>query len=100
MLKIYPLLGCAAVLLNGAAYAHPHNVTAGDREQVLANGQLHPIPAPGTGLSCDDDMTGAWYGLETAHHGPDAGDAGRGDDCYMTDDTVQLGQDVNNPVIH
>lgn len=37
----------------------------------------------------------AGYGLETAHHGPDAGMPGKADGCYATDGPPQ----DNNPAI-
>ena len=93
------VLLAAAALAAGAASAHPHKVEAkpGDGEtQTLANGQNH---APFVnGQSCGGDP--AAYGLETAHHGPDSGAAGRGDGCYQSDDTVgPPNEDVANPVI-
>ena len=82
------------------ASAHPHQANG----QVIANGQNHPIFV--NGVSCEEYLTlsgeepgPAWYGLETAHHGPDAGDPGRGDGCYATTGGVPPGQDVSNPVI-
>jgi hypothetical protein len=75
------------------AGAHPHVITTNG--QVIANGQNH---APFVnGVSCGGDP--AAYGLETAHHGPDAGTPGRGDGCYQTTGAVPPGQDVANPVI-
>ncbi len=73
------------------ASAHVHQV--GD--QVIANGQHHPVftRVAGTdqGTACDTSagpggaqIGPAWYGLETAHHGPDTGTAGKGDGCYQT----------------
>lgn len=47
----------------------------------------------------DDWPDPAWYGLESAHHGPDAGEPGKGDECYMTSDGVAPEADVENPVI-
>jgi hypothetical protein len=96
------LIGLAAIgalLLAGAApvAAHPHlaaNGQAGDG-QVLANGQLHGAFV--NGVSCGGDP--AAYGLESAHHGPDAGTPGRADGCYMTTGGVAPGLDVENPAI-
>jgi hypothetical protein len=79
------------------ASAHPHVVTTAHQGvgQVIANGQNH---APFVnGESCGGDP--AAYGLETAHHGPDAGTPGRGDGCYMTTGAVAPGLDVTSPVI-
>ena len=98
------VLACGLILglaVPAAAAAHPHNVTRGDgEEQVIAGGQLHAAPVPeGSGTMCGGDP--AAYGLETAHHGPDAGTPGKGDDgCYQTSNNVPPPQDVENPVIH
>lgn len=93
------LTAVGALLLAAAApvAAHEHyaaNGQAGDG-QLLANGQLH---APFVnGVSCGGDP--AAYGLETAHHGPDAGTPGKADGCYMTTGGVAPGLDVQNPAI-
>lgn len=79
--------------LAGRAGAHPHIVSTPDHNQVLANGQNHPgfQPVDENGLrqSCagalEPSNSGpAGYGLETAHHGPDAGAPGKADGCYAT----------------
>ena len=93
------LLGALALVLAMAApaAAHPHTVSVAHQGdgQVIANGQLH---APFVnGVSCGGDP--AAYGLETAHHGPDAGVAGNADGCYRTTGGVAPGADVANPVI-
>lgn len=101
MLKIV-LAGSAALLLSSAAYAHPHLVVTpgtGPEGQVIANGQNHPAFVNGDSCADDDWPDNAWYGLETAHHGPDAGDPGRDDSCYTTTGNVAPGEDVENPVI-
>lgn len=87
------------------AAAHPHEVTKGNGEVVvLANGQNHPgfVEDEDTGLfeSCEgiaepEDSGPAGYGLETAHHGPDAGTPGKADGCFATDGPPQ----DNNPAI-
>jgi hypothetical protein len=92
------LIGSLA--MSTSAFAHPH--TAGPKDQPIANSQNHPPFVPGTGTSCD--LTGewpdsAWYGLESAHHGPDAGDPGKDDGCYITTGNVPPGQDDQNPAI-
>lgn len=81
---------------SSAAFAHPHTIViGGETVAVLANGQNHgPIV---NGTSCGGDPAG--YGLETAHHGPDAGTSGKGDGCYQTTGSVPPGQDVTSPVI-
>jgi hypothetical protein len=82
-----------ALALPAVAAAHPHVVTTGHHPQVLANGQNHPafqpVNADGLRLSCQGvlepaDAGPAGYGLETAHHGPDAGTPGKGDGCFAT----------------
>jgi len=93
-----------AAALSGPAAAHPHIVANPNHDQVLANGQNHPAFQPigedGLRLSCEGVLelpnTGpAGYGLETAHHGPDAGQPGKGDGCYATLGNPQ----DNNPAI-
>src|SRR5215210_274461 len=81
-----------AILGAGTAAAHVHFAEPTPHDQQLANGQNHP------GFGTTDSETGlrtmcegvnepansgpAGYGLETAHHGPDAGTAGKADGCY------------------
>lgn len=83
----------AAVILAGPVAGHPHIVSNPSHDQVLANGQNHPgfqpIDAAGLRLSCEGVLEPAnagpaGYGLETAHHGPDAGTPGKGDGCFAT----------------
>jgi hypothetical protein len=95
---VVPLLGAASCALAApAALGHEHVVSTAHQGdgQVLANGALHGPFA--SGVSCGGDA--AAYGLETAHHGPDAGLPGRADGCYMTTDGVAPGADVASPVI-
>ena len=88
------LLG--ACVLGAAAWAaqpaltHPHQAEHAHHGagQVIANGQNHP--GFDGALSCEAfggaggvPYGPAWYGLETAHHGPDAGDPGKDDGCYV-----------------
>ncbi|HUQ43207.1 MAG TPA: hypothetical protein VM451_02175 [Candidatus Limnocylindria bacterium] len=85
-----------------AVAAHTHSV--GRNGQVLANGQNHPAFNPVTFESCVTNtlLPGfgpAWYGLETAHHGPDSGDAGKGDGCYKADASPLSEADDVNPAI-
>lgn len=80
----------AAIVAASPASAHVHTVNG----QPIANGQHHPVftSAGGDqGTACDTStgpggapIGAAWYGLETAHHGPDTGVAGKGDGCYQT----------------
>jgi hypothetical protein len=81
----------AALLAAAPVAAHPHVAEHSAHQQVLANGQNHPgfqpIGADGLRLSCEGtlmpaDAGPAGYGLETAHHGPDAGRPGKSDGCY------------------
>lgn len=83
--------------LAGPAAAHPHKASVAHQGagQVIAHGQNHGSYSS-TGLVCGGDP--AAYGLETAHHGPDSGTAGRGDGCYQLD-SMPPGSDVANPVI-
>jgi hypothetical protein len=76
----------------GMAAAHPHVATNADHTQVIANGQNHPAfsydAATNLSTSCDTSATPgdpAFYGLETAHHGPDAGDPGKDEGCYAAE---------------
>jgi len=86
------LAGLALAVPAGAA-AHVHVVTGGNHAQQLANGQNHPgfqpVNADGLRLSCEGVLEPAnagpaGFGLETAHHGPDAGTPGKADGCYAT----------------
>ena len=87
--------GCLATA--NVALAHPHQAEPAHKGegQVIANGQNHgPFVA---GVTCGGDR--AAYGLETAHHGPDAGTPGKADGCYQTTGAVPPGQDDENPAI-
>jgi hypothetical protein len=93
------------------ASAHPHYAAPGQdgAGQVLANGQNHPrflANGDGTFSSCvaygpipGQSIGNAWYGLETAHHGPDSGAPGKSDGCFVADGNPALGQDDQNPAI-
>jgi hypothetical protein len=99
----------AAVALSAASAsavaAHQHQI--GQNGQVIANGQNHyafVAQGDGTFLTCDTftalaNVGPAWFGLETAHHGPDSGDAGRGDGCYLADASPLSEADDVNPAI-
>lgn len=93
-----------SVLGVGTAAAHPHIVPNPSHDQVIANGQNHPgfVTDPESGLitMCEGvleppDSGPAGYGLETAHHGPDAGTAGKGDGCYAVEDDAPPPPDTN-----
>ncbi|MGH2805703.1 MAG: hypothetical protein ACRDKT_00360 [Actinomycetota bacterium] len=96
MRKIIMLCAVVTVLAVGAtpAAAHPHVAENSADGTVLADGQNHPGFAPinedGLRLSCDGvlepaDSGPAGYGLETAHHGPDAGTPGSADGCFAVE---------------
>ena len=83
----------AVLTLAAPVAAHPHIASNASHDQLLANGQNHPgfqpVNADGLRLSCEGVLEPAnagpaGYGLETAHHGPDAGTPGKGDGCYAT----------------
>ena len=76
-----------------SSLAHVHVVANPNHVQELANGQNHPLfgPVGADGLrnSCAGVLEPAnagpaGYGLETAHHGPDAGAPGKADGCFAT----------------
>lgn len=102
---VFSIAILAALGIASVASAHPHQVTTGNGKEVtIANGQNHPgfVPNAETGLyeSCEGvaplpNMGPASYGLETAHHGPDAGTPGKADGCFATDGPPQ----DNNPAI-
>jgi hypothetical protein len=105
------LTAVGALLLATAApvAAHVHYAVHGHGGdgQVIANGQNHPrflSNGDGTFSSCESygpigtsSIGPAWYGLETAHHGPDSGDPGKGDGCYTADSSPAT--DIANPAI-
>jgi hypothetical protein len=89
LVTVVLLMTAMLVVLAGTAAAHPHVVNNPSHPQVIANGQLHPAfdfdPETGVSTACQSENDGsgpAYYGLETAHHGPDAGSAGKADGCY------------------
>ena len=86
------LLTVALLLVSvQAAQAHVHVVASNG--QQLANGQNHPgfVGTVGGEISACEGVNEpsnsgpAWYGLETAHHGPDLS-PGAGDGCYTNID--------------
>lgn len=104
-----PAAMLAALMLMAvtASVASAHSHVIGSNGQVIANGQNHyafVMQADGTFLTCDTftalaNQGPAWYGLETAHHGPDSGDPGRGDGCYLADASPLSEADDVNPAI-
>src|SRR5215211_348731 len=100
LLALLALLMTAMLALLGAgtAAAHPHEVSNPSHDQVIANGQNHPGFVSGTqceGVNEPPDSGPAGYGLETAHHGPDAGTPGKGDGCYAVEDDAPPPPDTN-----
>lgn len=109
--RLRPLLatlGAASLLAVSAVAVSAHSHSIGSNGQVIANGQNHPAfvfdAATGKFVSCDTNtlLPGygpAWYGLETAHHGPDSLDPGKGDGCYAADASPLGEADDVNPAI-
>jgi hypothetical protein len=93
------------LLMASTAIVSAHTHTANG--QLIANGQNHypfVLQGDGTYLTCDTfiapaNFGPAWYGVETAHHGPDSGDAGKGDGCYVADAAPGGEDDDVNPAI-
>jgi len=98
-----------AFLGAGTAAAHVHVVKNPNHDQQLANGQNHPgffiDPVTELATMCEGNLEPAnsgpaGYGLETAHHGPDAGTPGNADGCYAgVDDGGPLPPEDTNPAI-
>ena len=105
------LTASAAAILTlalGAASVSAHSHAIGRNGQVIANGQNHPAfvfdAVTGKWVSCDTNTLPpnygpAWYGLETAHHGPDSLTPGKGDGCYAADASPLSEDDDVNPAI-
>lgn len=101
-------LAAVGLLTASAVAVSAHQHVIGSNGQVIANGQNHPAfvfdAATGTYISCDTNtlLPGygpAWYGVETAHHGSDSGDPGKGDGCYAADASPLSEADDVNPAI-
>jgi hypothetical protein len=88
MRLILAFVASSSLVTGAPVWAHGHSVARNG--QQIANGQNHPDflrNADGNFESCEEnphpsDYGPAWYGLETAHHGPDRLGPGRGDGCY------------------
>jgi hypothetical protein len=109
------LLATVAVLMTtmvallgvGTVAAHPHVAENSPQDQQIANGQNHPGYSydadTNLSTSCDTSATPgdpAFYGLESAHHGPDAGDPGKDEGCYAaTEDNGVPPPPDTNPAI-
>lgn len=100
-------LAAVGLLTASAAAASAHSHVIGSNGQVIADGQNHyafVAVGDGTFLTCDTftalaNQGAAWYGLETAHHGADSGDPGKGDGCYLADASPLGEADDVNPAI-
>jgi hypothetical protein len=99
-IRVAILTGMLLVASAQVAQAHVHHTEKNpSHDQELANGQNHPaFVAIGGGLiaSCvgvnePPDSGPSWYGMETAHHGPELGDPGAGDGCYVNVDDAATG---------
>jgi hypothetical protein len=101
------MLAALTLLAASTAVASAHSHVIGSNGQVIANGQNHyafVMQGDGTFLTCDTftalaNQGPAWFGLETAHHGPDSGDPGKGDGCYAADASPLSEADDVNPAI-
>ena len=101
------VVAAISLLALSASMATAHSHVIGSNGQVIANGQNHyafVAVGDGTFITCDTftplaNVGPAWYGLETAHHGPDSGEAGRGDGCYLADGSPLSEVDDVNPAI-
>jgi hypothetical protein len=86
-----------------AASAHVHFIVTPSHQQDLANGANHPaftqVTVGGVTVWQSCGLSGAAYGMETAHHGPDIGAPGAGDGCYANETRPVPGLDAN-PVIN
>jgi hypothetical protein len=107
MVRLRIAASAIALVAPAVALAHPHTIESNG--QVIANGANHPafvMDSDGNLMSCDDytHLSGygpAWYGIETAHHGPDASGTGKGDGCYQIEGNLSpLNPDADrNPAI-
>lgn len=102
--RLMAMVAATALLALSASTVAAHTHSIGSNGQVLANGQNHPAFNPVTFESCltntlPANFGSAWYGLETAHHGPDSGDPGKGDGCYKADASPLSEVDDVNPAI-
>ena len=93
-----------SLLFASAAAAHDHRVIKGNGDiQLLANGLGSHVPKSMQGSNwviCGPaGFDPAWYGLEVAHHGPDAGTPGSNDDCYMIEGGADPATHDGNPAI-
>ena len=100
------MLAAIGLLILSTAAASAHSHVIGKNGQVIANGQNHYAfrLVDGVWMSCAEfgelaNFGPAWYGLETAHHGPDSGEPGKGDACYAADASPLSEDDDVNPAI-
>jgi hypothetical protein len=103
LMTVAAMMTAMLAVLAGTAAAHPHVVKNPNHDQQLANGQLHPgfVYDEGTNLSTAcEGVIELPYGLETAHHGPDAGTPGKADGCYAAgEDNAAPPPPDTNPAI-
>lgn len=88
-------------LFSTAAVGHDHYVITGNGDRIVLAGGNGTHAGPGA----DNSICGgepAWYGLEVAHHGPDASGEGISDGCYMVEGGLHPGDpDADrNPAIN
>jgi len=93
LVTVVLLMTAMLAVLAGTAAAHPHVVNNPNHSQQIAHGQNHPgysyDAATNLSTSCEDPdapSDPAFYGLESAHHGPDMGDPGKDEGCYAAFD--------------
>jgi hypothetical protein len=101
-------LPCAALAIALCAASpvlgHVHSVVQDNPNAArpgvqTANGQNHPgfvstvdgLIASCAGVNEPANSGPSWYGMETAHHGPEIGSPGRGDGCYVNVDDAAPG---------
>ena len=99
----------SALLGREGAAPLPESIIKPQHVQVIANGQNHPgfvtdseagVITMCEGVNEPADSGPAGYGLETAHHGPDAGTAGKGDGCYAVEDDAPPPPDTNPAIVN
>ena len=101
-LNILSMIIVGSFVFSTAAAAHDHYVINGKGDRVYlagGNGSHNPPQQDqdGNWIICGGDPAG--YGLEVAHHGPDASGHGNSDGCYMIEGGVHPGQHDGNPAI-
>jgi hypothetical protein len=117
MRRFWFLLAAGGIALAsaGPALGHVHSIVQDNPNAAkpgvqTANGQNHPgfvdvgggLIASCAGVAEPANSGPSWYGMETAHHGPEVGDPGRGDGCYVNVDDAAPGlrPPDSNPAIN